>query len=53
MEPGETYQGTVKKILDFGAIVEIAPEKTGLLHISEIEDAHTDKSKTNWKWDKK
>jgi len=42
VKPGETYQGTVKDILDFGALVEIAPEKVGLVHISEIEEKHTD-----------
>lgn len=36
-EPGKTYVGTVKKITDFGAFVEILPGKEGLLHISEIE----------------
>ncbi|MEF8847274.1 MAG: polyribonucleotide nucleotidyltransferase [Candidatus Paceibacterota bacterium] len=42
VKPGETYQGKVKKILDFGALVEIAPEKVGLVHISEIENSHTE-----------
>jgi polyribonucleotide nucleotidyltransferase len=36
-EVGRTYDGTVKKIVDFGAFVEILPGKEGLLHISEIE----------------
>ena len=35
-EEGEDYVGTVKGIRDFGAFVEIMPEKTGLLHVSEI-----------------
>jgi len=35
-EEGEDYVGTVKGVRDFGAFVEIMPEKTGLLHISEI-----------------
>jgi polyribonucleotide nucleotidyltransferase len=35
-EEGEDYVGTVKSIRDFGAFVEIMPEKTGLLHVSEI-----------------
>jgi len=33
---GEDYMGTVKGIRDFGAFVEIMPERTGLLHVSEI-----------------
>jgi polyribonucleotide nucleotidyltransferase len=36
-EVGRTYNGIVKKIVDFGAFVEILPGKDGLLHISEIE----------------
>lgn len=35
-EEGEDYIGTVKTIRDFGAFIEIMPEKTGLLHVSEI-----------------
>lgn len=35
-EVGETYNGTVKSIMPFGAFVEILPGKDGLLHISEI-----------------
>lgn len=35
-EVGKTYQGTVKKIMDFGAFVEVLPGTDGLLHISEI-----------------
>ncbi|MBS1591024.1 MAG: polyribonucleotide nucleotidyltransferase [Bacteroidetes bacterium] len=33
---GETYEGTVKGIKEFGAFVEFLPKKEGLLHISEI-----------------
>ena len=35
-EVGQTYHGTVKNIMDFGAFVEFMPGKDGLLHISEI-----------------
>lgn len=37
-EVGETYVGTVSRIVDFGAFVEIFPGTDGLLHISEIAD---------------
>ncbi|MEQ1605739.1 MAG: polyribonucleotide nucleotidyltransferase [Pyrinomonadaceae bacterium] len=37
-EVGETYMGTVSRIVDFGAFVEILPGLDGLLHISEISD---------------
>lgn len=35
-EPGRIYNGTVRKIVDFGAFVEILPGTDGLLHISQI-----------------
>ena len=37
-EIGTTYLGTVTRIVDFGAFVEIIPGLEGLLHISEISD---------------
>ncbi len=37
-EPGKTYLGTVSRIVDFGAFVEIFPGTDGLLHVSEIAD---------------
>ena len=36
-EVGRTYEGTVRRITDFGAFVEILPGKDGLCHISELE----------------
>ena len=41
--PGEVYEGEVKKILPFGAIVNIGRGKDGLLHISEIAHYHVNK----------
>lgn len=37
-EIGKIYTGTVKKILDFGAFVEILPGTDGLVHISELDN---------------
>jgi polyribonucleotide nucleotidyltransferase len=37
VEEGAIYEGTVKRIVDFGAFVEIIPGKEGLLHISKID----------------
>jgi polyribonucleotide nucleotidyltransferase len=37
-EVGQTYLGTVNRIVDFGAFVEVFPGTDGLLHISEIAD---------------
>ncbi|MBI4290397.1 MAG: polyribonucleotide nucleotidyltransferase [Betaproteobacteria bacterium] len=36
VEIGRVYDGTVLKLLDFGAIVQVLPGKDGLLHISQI-----------------
>ncbi|MDX9700056.1 MAG: polyribonucleotide nucleotidyltransferase [Rhodocyclaceae bacterium] len=36
VEVGKIYEGTVMRLLDFGAIVNILPGKDGLLHISQI-----------------
>jgi polyribonucleotide nucleotidyltransferase len=37
-EVGKTYLGTVRKIAEFGAFVEIFPGTDGLIHISELSD---------------
>ena len=36
-EPGTFYTGVVTRIMDFGAFVEIAPGKEGLVHISRLD----------------
>ncbi len=38
IEVGQIYMGKVKRIVDFGAFVEISPGTEGLLHISQISD---------------
>ena len=40
---GEVYEGEVVKILDFGAFVQLTPNKDGLVHISEIKKERIDK----------
>ena len=42
-EIGRIYEGTVRKILDFGAFVEILPGTDGLVHISELADHRVDR----------
>ena len=42
-EPGAMYLGKVTRIMDFGAFVEIAPGKEGLVHISQLDVKRTDK----------
>ena len=41
-EIGAEYEGTVKRIMPFGAFVEILPGKEGLLHISELDHHRVD-----------
>lgn len=43
VEVGELYQGTVKRIMDFGAFVEILPGQEGLVHISQLSDRRVNK----------
>jgi polyribonucleotide nucleotidyltransferase len=40
VEVGEIYDGTVKDLLNFGALVEILPGRVGLLHVSEIANTY-------------
>ncbi len=42
-EVGVIYQGTVKRIMDFGAFVEILPGKEGLCHISKLSRQRVNK----------
>ena len=42
-EIGRVYDGTVKRIMDFGAFVEILPGKEGLVHISKLSRQRIDK----------
>ena len=43
IEPGEIFEGKVKKIMDFGAFVEILPRKEGLIHISKLSSGRVNK----------
>ncbi len=43
VEVGKTYEGEVKRIMNFGAFIEILPGKEGLLHISKIANHRVDK----------
>ncbi len=42
-EVGTFYNGVVTRLMNFGAFVEIAPGKEGLVHISRLDVKHTDK----------
>lgn len=41
--PGKLYMGKVTRLMNFGAFVEIAPEKEGLVHISKLAHEHVNK----------
>ena len=43
VEVGETYEGTVTRIMNFGAFIEILPGKEGLLHISKMAKERVEK----------
>lgn len=43
VEVGKIYQGTVRKIMDFGAFVDILPGQSGLVHISKFVKERVDK----------
>ena len=43
VEVGETYEGKVVKVLDFGAIVEIFPGTEGMVHISQLDHKRVNK----------
>ena len=43
VEVGTLYMGKVKKVVDFGAIVEILPGVDGLVHVSQLSDTYIKK----------
>ena len=43
VEVGETYEGKVTRIMNFGAFIEILPGKEGLLHISKMAKERVEK----------
>ncbi|MED3646726.1 30S ribosomal protein S1 [Halalkalibacterium halodurans] len=40
IQPGDVIEGTVKRLVSFGAFVEVAPGVEGLVHISQIANRH-------------
>ncbi|MBM3329159.1 MAG: polyribonucleotide nucleotidyltransferase, partial [Calditrichaeota bacterium] len=42
-EVGKIYNGTIKRIMDFGAFVEILPGTEGLMHVSQIDLKRVDR----------
>lgn len=49
VEVGEIYDGVVKDLLNFGALVEILPGRVGLLHVSEIANTYVNNVKDFFK----
>ncbi|MGE5314547.1 MAG: polyribonucleotide nucleotidyltransferase [Acidobacteriota bacterium] len=48
-EVGKVYHATVKKIMDFGAFVEILPGKEGLVHVSQLDTKRVEKVADHFK----
>ncbi len=43
LEIGKTYEGKVVRIMNFGAFVELSPNKDGLIHISKLDEKRVEK----------
>ncbi len=43
VQPGQIFEGKVVRILDFGAFVELAPGKDGMIHISKLSKSRVNK----------
>ena len=43
VEPGKIYEGEVVRIMNFGAFVQLAPNKDGLIHISKLSRERVEK----------
>ncbi len=43
IEVGQVYMGTVTRLMNFGAFVELLPGKEGMVHISKLDDKRTEK----------
>jgi len=45
VQPGEIFEGEVKRILPFGAFVEVLPGKEGMVHVSKMSTEFVKRSK--------
>ena len=43
IEVGQIYEGKVVRIMNFGAFVELAPNKDGMIHISKLANERVEK----------
>ncbi len=43
IEPGQIFEGTVVRMMDFGAFVQLSPNKDGMIHISKLSDQRVNK----------
>ena len=41
--PGQIFEGTVVRMMDFGAFVQLSPNKDGMIHISKLSDQRVNK----------
>ena len=49
-EIGAIYKGKVTRLMNFGAFVEIAPGKEGLVHISKLDTKRVERVRMWWLW---
>ena len=43
IEPGQIFEGTVVRMMNFGAFVQLSPNKDGMIHISKLSDQRVNK----------
>ena len=43
IEPGQIFEGTVVRMMDFGALVQLSPNKDGMIHISKLSEQGVNK----------
>ena len=43
IEAGQIFEGTVVRMMDFGAFVQLSPNKDGMIHISKLSDQRVNK----------
>ena len=53
VQPGEIYEGTIKRIESYGAFAEILPGKMGLIHVSDMSEEYVSNPEDLVKMDQK
>lgn len=50
-KPGQILHGKVKKVIDTGLVVQVAPRQTGFVHVSELRDGYVNHPGEHWRVD--